>query len=374
MQEKDYQELLKKYNHGLCSEDEKALLESWYILLAEKGQAPSHDMINQAYADVRAVMPGKSHPKLILMKRLAAAVVIVLVATAAFYSVQRTEINPDQLVELKSTQPEIPGDAMPGGNRAILTLSDGSAINLDDAQQGELAKQGGTDIQKTSPGTLVYASGHSTVQIQQILYNTVATPRGGQYLVTLPDRTRVWLNAASSLKFPTAFTGDNRKVTLTGEAYFEVSEDKSKPFMVSVNNAEVEVLGTHFNIMAYADEVLTTTLLEGSVKFKHNGVEKTIVPGQAARLSGSIRVSEVNTDDAVAWKNGVTAFNNADIQSIMRQICRWYDLDVVYKGDLPERKFTGKIPRTANLSKVLKVLELSDINFNIEDKQIIVTP
>ncbi len=374
MQEKDFQELLNKYTKGQCSDQEKALLESWYLDLSETGQAPSHDLITKAFGDVRSSLQGKSNHKINLFKRLTAAAIIILASSAAFYMVQREEPKPDQIVESKPRKTDTPQDAMPGSNRAILTLSDGSAIDLDDAQQGELAKQGNIGIQKTNPGELVYATGNSSEQVHQTLYNTVATPRGGQYLVTLPDGTRVWLNAASSLRFPTAFSGNSRQVTLKGEAYFEVAEDKSKPFLVSINNSQVEVLGTHFNIMGYPDEVLTTTLLEGSVKFKHNGAEKIIVPGQAVQLLGSIRVSEVNTEDAVAWKNGVTTFNNADIRSIMRQISRWYDLDVVYKGELPERKFTGKIPRTARLSKVLKVLELSNINFDIEDKRIIVTP
>ncbi|HEY0768704.1 MAG TPA: FecR domain-containing protein, partial [Sphingobacteriaceae bacterium] len=159
-----------------------------------------------------------------------------------------------------------------------------------------------------------------------------------------------------------------------GEAYFEVMSDKSKPFTVSVNGSSVQVLGTHFNIMAYEDEVLTTTLLEGSVKVKHGKSEQTIVPGQAAKVERGISVHEVNTDNAVAWKNGITVFTNSPIQSIMRQISRWYDLDVEYIGEVPHRLFTGRIPRSAKLSQVLKVLELSDINFKVKDKKIIVTP
>lgn len=265
-------------------------------------------------------------------------------------------------------------DPYPGSNRATLTLSDGSSIDLDGAKSGELASEGITDIKKTEQGKLVYAPGQASAAASKEMYNTVSTPRGGQYHVVLPDGTKVWLNAASSIYFPTQFKGNRREVRLRGEAYFEVAKDKLKPFIVAVNDSEVEVLGTNFNILSYDDEVLTTTLLEGSVKLKHLGAERTIRPGQAAMLYKGIQVEEVNVDDAVAWKQGVTAFSNADIYSIMRQISRWYDLDVVYRGQLPERKFTGKIPRSARLSKVLKVLELSNINFRIEDKKIIVTP
>ena len=374
MQEKDFRELLKKYNEGGCTEQERATLESWYLGLSEQGKVPSHDIIEQAYQDVRSTLPLHSRQKNSILKRLASAAAIILVSAAALYLFQPVEPAPEQAVRPAMETPVQTIDAMPGGNRAILTLSDGSAINLDDARKGELAKQGGTGIQKTRQGELVYNSLPSAEDVSQMHYNTISTPRGGQYQVTLPDGTKVWLNAASSLRFPVKFSGMSREVSLSGEAYFEVAENKLKPFLVSLGNSQVEVLGTHFNIMSYPDEVLTATLLEGSVKFKHGASERTIVPGQAAQLLGSIRVSEVNTADAVAWKNGVTAFSNADIPSIMRQISRWYDLDVVYQGAMPDRKFTGKIPRTARMSRVLKVLELSDINFRLEDKRIIVTP
>jgi ferric-dicitrate binding protein FerR (iron transport regulator) len=319
-------------------------------------------------------MPIRSARNRIILRRLAAAASVILVSAATIYIFRPAHPVPEMVVKTRPIEQPVISDPLPGGNRAILTLSDGSAIDLDDANSGELASQGGTGINKTGNGELVYASGQAPETGTEVLYNTVSTPRGGQYQVTLPDGTKVWLNAASSLRFPTQFKGRNRAVRLTGEAYFEVANNKSMPFVVSVNESQVEVLGTHFNILSYEDEALTTTLLEGSVKFKHHGAERIIRPGQAAQLGKTIQVEEVNVAEAVAWKNGITAFNNADIHTIMRQISRWYDLDVVYHGPMPDRKFTGKIPRSARLSKVLKILQLSDINFKIEDTKLIVTP
>jgi transmembrane sensor len=347
---------------------------SWYLSLSEQGSKPSVEQIERAYQDVKAAIPLHSSRNRIVLRRFATAAAIILIAAAAVYMFRPAQSAPDAVVKTGLNEQPLERDALPGGNRATLTLSDGSAIDLDGANSGELASQGGTGINKTEQGKLVYASDGYPVASTEVLYNSIRTPRGGQYQVTLPDGTKVWLNAASSLRFPTRFAGDIRKVSLSGEAYFEVSEDKQRPFVVTVNDSEVEVLGTHFNILSYEDEVLTTTLLEGSVIFKHGGAERIIRPGQAAKLHKDIRVEEVNIADAVAWKDGVTAFSNADIYSIMRQISRWYDLDVVYQGKMPDRKFTGKIPRSARLSKVLKVLELSEINFRIDEKIIVVTP
>lgn len=374
MQEKDVQELLKKYNAGQCSEREKVLLETWYLTLAEDGKVPSVENIDHAHDEVWNSLPGKIHSTTKLIWRLGTAAAIVLIGTVAFYFFRPDNTGHTTAENIKPTQSVGNMEVLPGGNKAILTLSDGTTINLDDARTGEVANQQNTEINKTGRGELVYAASAGRLEASQPLYNTITTPRGGQYQVVLPDGTRVWLNAASSIRFPTAFSGNFREVILTGEAYFEVMSDKSKPFTVSVNGSSVQVLGTHFNIMAYEDEVLTTTLLEGSVKVKHGKSEQTIVPGQAAKVERGISVHEVNTDNAVAWKNGITVFTNSPIQSIMRQISRWYDLDVEYIGEVPHRLFTGRIPRSAKLSQVLKVLELSDINFKVKDKKIIVTP
>ncbi len=373
MDEKEFSELLKKYTAGQCTEREKALIETWYLTLAEDKEAPSPENINQSLRAVWTSVRPSAVTARILYRRLSAAAVVLLVAASSFYFIRLYQQDPLVAKSADTSLPQKKQDVLPGSNKAILTLSDGTSINLDAADTGKVAEQGGTGITKSGPGQLVYGpavSGNGNSN----LFNTITTPRGGQYQLVLPDGTSVWLNAASSLKFPTVFSGKSREVVLTGEAYFEVSSNKSKPFLVLARGSVTEVLGTHFNIMAYEDEVFTTTLFEGSVKVKYRESERMIVPGQEARIAGTIKVSNADGDNAMAWKNGLMVFHNSSIQTIMRQISRWYDLTITYGGNMPQRLFTGKIPRNAPLSQVLKVLELSNINFQIENKELIVTP
>jgi ferric-dicitrate binding protein FerR (iron transport regulator) len=252
-------------------------------------------------------------------------------------------------------------------------LADGSTIILDNVQNGTLAQQGNTKVIKED-GKLAYNL--TSTGINEVLYNTISTPRGGQYQVDLPDGSRVWLNAASSLHFPTAFVGKERRVEITGEAYFEVAKNKAQPFIVSVNGAEVQVLGTHFNVMAYNDEnAIKTTLLEGSVKFVNGSTSSLLKPGQQSQLSenGQVKVvSNVDVDAVTAWKNGNFDFQGEDIETVMRQLSRWYNVDVVYRNK-PDELFYAEIPRNTKLSDVLKALELTGkLRFGIEGKKIIV--
>ena len=271
---------------------------------------------------------------------------------------------------------KVENDVLPGGNKAILTLSDGYVISLDDAKNGQLAQQGNVQIAKLGNGQVAY----SVIEGKQseVVFNTLTTPRGGQFRLTLPDGSQVWLNSASSVKYPTAFIDRQRKVEISGEAYFEIAHNPSKPFIVSVNGMNVKVLGTHFNINAYDDEAsVKTTLLEGSVSLNKADVVATLTPGQQAQLgnSGKIKVIDnVDIDQVVAWKNGYFSFNRADLQTVMRQIARWYDVDISYEGKIPERQFGGKIDRNSNASEVLKILRETKVNFRIEGKKIIVTP
>jgi ferric-dicitrate binding protein FerR (iron transport regulator) len=264
-------------------------------------------------------------------------------------------------------------DVSPGNNKAILTLADGSSIILDDARDGAITQQGGTKVIKIG-GKLAY---HTTGNSSEIEYNTITTPRGGQYQVELPDGSRVWINAASSLRFPTAFTGNERRVEINGEAYFEVAKNKSMPFIVKVNDAKVEVLGTHFNINAYDDEgIMTTTLLEGSVKFVSSDKISILKPGQQSQLSkdGQVKlINDVDIDKVMAWKNGLFVFDNSDLETVMRQLSRWYDIDVVFRTRNVATSFVGEIPRTSKLSDILKVFELaSKLQFEIAGKKVIV--
>ncbi|MBE0673099.1 MAG: FecR domain-containing protein [Bacteroidales bacterium] len=264
-------------------------------------------------------------------------------------------------------------DLMPGGEKATLTLADGSTVALDTAANGLLATQGKTNIVKLSDGRIFYTrAGRETSRIQ---YNTITTPRGGEYNVTLPDSSRVWLNAESSIRFPVNFTDHERKVEITGEVYFEVEKMTDRPFRVSTGNTVVEVLGTSFNVRAYPDESSTaTTLVEGSVKVITAGDERHIAPGQraASDSNGLITVEDVDIEEITAWKNGIFLFNSESIDEIMNQIGRWYNVKIEFKGDPVNKTFSGIVSRKSNVSQVLSLMEPYGIKFKITDEMIIV--
>ncbi|WP_461789457.1 FecR family protein [Pedobacter sp.] len=255
-------------------------------------------------------------------------------------------------------------DVPPGSDKAILILSDGRKVSLNGTPDGELNEQ--VPVSRTADG-LVY--GPSTNPAASQKYNTVQTPNGGQYRVVLPDGTKVWLNAASSLKYPISFGAfRERRVELVGEAYFEVAHNRVLPFRVVSRGQTVEVLGTHFNVNSYGDEKATaTTLEEGSVRVIAGATATVIEPGEQAVLDpeGKISVRDADMRSALAWKDGKIIFRDADIRSIMRQVSRWYDLEIVYAGKVPDRTFNGGVERTANLSSLLKILELNDIRFQL---------
>lgn len=305
-------------------------------------------------------------------KFAAAAAVICLISIGLYFGLKvQSKVNKPAIATTKPLH-----DVMPGGNKAILTLADGSSIILDNAHNGILAKQGNSLINKTKNGQLVYTTDHSTgVEIPAI--NTISTPRGGQYQIVLPDGSKVWLNAASSLKYPTFFTGKVRLVEITGEGYFEVAKNASMPFIVKSKRAEVEVLGTHFNIMAYDDEsVMKTTLLEGSIKITSGKTSNILKPGEQALLNEKEQlrvINNVDMNEEIAWKNGLFQFKDADIESIMRQAGRWYDVNVSYEGEILARQYTGRISRNVKASELLNMLKYTGLNSRIEGKNIIIT-
>jgi transmembrane sensor len=274
-------------------------------------------------------------------------------------------------------------DISPGGDKAILTLDGGEKIVLASAKDGKLARQGGMSIFIPDSGHLAYkpATGEnadSTPGNSKIAFNTLTTPRGGQYRVTLSDGTRVWLNAASSLHYPTAFTGKERVVEITGEAYFEVSSNARMPFMVRANGTEVRVLGTQFDIMSYENEAgQDITLIGGGVRINSGNSSRVLIPGQQARVSSSKDlkvVEDTDVDEVLAWKNNLFSFNDASIETVMRQLARWYDVDIKYSAVVSQH-FNGNIPRTVSLSSVLVMLELTGkVHFRIEGREILVDP
>ena len=262
----------------------------------------------------------------------------------------------------------------PGGNKATLTLSNGSIIDLNNAPNGLIKNDNGAAIHKSKDGEILYNDSNNANN-SVAAYNVLTTPKGGQYKVQLPDGSLVWLNAASSLRYPTAFTGTERIVELNGEGYFEIVKDKSKPFKVKLaDESEVKVLGTHFNVMAYGDEKSKeVTLLEGRVQITKDNNNQNLEPGQQGKItSGKIIVNVADTDEVVGWKNGQFVFRDADIQSIMRQVARWYDVDVKYETNSSQH-FNATIFRNEPVLRLLHILEETDqIHFKIENKTIYV--
>jgi len=395
--------LFQKYLENQCTPEETETLLTW--LMVDEYSQEQKDLINRLLSSHPEI--SKPLPK-VLQHRLQknwettlrkieekenegsklnklswvryAAVLLLIAGIGAYLSLHnKTPSKPAATSSAKELTRQTRKDLAPGGNRAVLTLGDGSTIVLDNAKNGILAQQGNTKVLKLN-GKLSYNPGNA--RHDETVYNTISTPRGGQYQIELPDGSQVWLNAVSSIRFPAAFAGNERKVEITGEAYFEVAKNAAMPFKVviatpSENGTEIEVTGTRFNIMAYNDEAaVKTTLLEGSVKINQESKAVPLKPGQQARWHDkSIKIIDhVDTEEAVAWKNGYFQFASASLQQVMRQIARWYDVDISYAGKVPERRFGGKISRDNNASEVLKVLELSKVKFRIEDKRIIVTP
>jgi ferric-dicitrate binding protein FerR (iron transport regulator) len=270
-------------------------------------------------------------------------------------------------------------DIRPGTNKAILTLANGRQILLDSSQNGSIARQGATTVIKLN-GIISYSrDGRQGANDEAPLYNTITTPRGGQYELVLPDGSRVWLNSASSLRFPTAFRGTRREVELTGEGYFEIEKDGARPFTVRVDHMKVQVLGTSFNTMAYADEsTINTTLVDGAVIVAGGGLQKKLQPGEQAVFDSAGRQLSVRKTDirqAIAWKTGLFEFDNTDLATILRQLARWYDIEIVYRVRPEKTPLGGNISRNLHLKEVLDLLEANGINhFKIEGKKVFVLP
>ena len=298
-----------------------------------------------------------------------AAASILLAGAGSWWLLQHKTTKP---VIADSIRQRYKNEVQPGGNHAMLTLADGSVISLDSAANGVLTQQGNVKIVKQSNGELLYEGAGN----REMMYNTMTTPRGGQYRLTLPDGTLVWLNAASSVTYPAAFTGKERSVTVTGEVYFEVAANENKPFSVKAGNMIINVMGTRFNVNAYAEEpVIRTTLVQGAVSVAAGHATAVLKPGQQAQMRNNESLTIVNnidTEEIIAWKNGFFQFTDADMPTVMRQIEKWYDVKVTYEGAIPKRSFGGGIQRSLPLSQVLGILEANDVKFKIEGKNITV--
>ncbi|AEW00380.1 hypothetical protein A4D02_23930 [Niastella koreensis] len=390
MDANQFSDLIQRYRLGTCSKEEKEQVEGWYNERRNDIYNPLTEVEEEVvgariYSNVQEVLTSVTAERVIPIWRKqrtwwVAAGTLMLMTTAGYFLF--THKNPVPAI-VHTPKPGIQ-PVMPGGNKALLTLGDGSVIVLDSAANGALSQQGKTIVLKKQDGQLVYESRHNGNQ-DAVAWNTISTPRGGQYQVVLPDGTKVWLNAESTLRFPAGFTGKDRTVDLTGEAYFEVNHN-NLPFIVdiiSVNGrpggGKVQVLGTHFNIKAYLDEsVVKTTLLEGSVDMTSTESHFILKPGQQAQLtksSGKMSLDEhADVEEAVAWKDGRFVFNEASVETVMREIARWYDVEIVYAGKVPTEKFEGEILRSSNIQEVFKILELSNVHCKIEGRKITVLP
>ncbi len=378
--------LLNQQADKNLTETELRELEQWYHSLNSSttkfevqnpsGQQLADEMLiefGQNYIKQTPTVRKMSLPQLLI--RVAAVVIGISLIGATYFFFSRGKQK--EIAQTDKQEHHNNKDLAPGGNKAILTLANGAQIILDSAANGTLAQQGNTKVVKLANGRLAY---NSTGNRQTaVLYNTMSVPRGGQYKLTLPDGTEVWLNAASSIRYPTAFTGTERKVEISGEAYFEVAHytaagtGKRIPFKVMMNNGEeIEVLGTHFNVNAYPEEGnVKTTLLEGAVKLTQHHISVLIKPGQQAALTEKgFKIDNPDIEKVIAWKTGFFDFDNLDLVSIMRQISRWYDVDIVYDGRLTTPKFGGRISRDLPLSSVLKMFEEYHIAFRLEGKKL----
>ncbi|EHQ28132.1 FecR family protein [Mucilaginibacter paludis] len=330
-------------------------------------------ILAEIYSKAGIQAPDKPKIKHLWAKRLAVASTFAGLFLAVYFGFLNGKKNTSPKYSALATH-VFKNDIKPGCDKAILTLSNGKKIILDSARNGVIASQGSSVVIKSKNGALVYNP--ATQNQHELVFNTIATPRGGRYQVALPDGSQAWLNAASSIRFPTSFNGKERVVEITGEAYFEVAKNKEKPFIVKVNNSEIRVLGTHFNVNAYADEAtIKTTLLEGAVQFTAGSSHCLLKPGQQSELNknGQIKViPDADMESALAWKNGMLHFEDVDISFVMRQLSRWYDIDVVYHNKTSDHFFVDLTARS-KLSDVLKMMELTGrIKFDIQGKTVVV--
>jgi transmembrane sensor len=383
--ENRYQELAKKWLDKTITPDEQAEFAAWYNAdqntpvnipssVAENEDILKERILNKINRDI------KKHDnrfKIIVPVWLRVAASLLLFAGCFICYYVHTH-PPVKQQPFANQKPHLKNDVSPGGNKAILTLANGTKIDLNNVKNGVLANQGQTVLKKEKDGRIIYEAPGNKAKDSTSIYNTITIPKGGQFQIVLGDGSKVWLNSASSITFPAAFSKTERRVTITGEVYFEIAKNKHLPFRVVAGRQTVEVLGTHFNINAYTDEsAIKTTLVEGSVKVSADSQTAILKPEQQSSIfydkQGKISVNTVDTDDVLAWTNGNFQFEKAEIPLILREAARWYNVEIKYEGEVPQRRFSGSISRNVNLSELLKILKYTGINFKIEGKTIIVT-
>lgn len=383
MEKEQFLRLISKYLDGTATPNERLLVEEYYRRLSARGgldvSPEQEQQLEQAMLrNILAQMeqPEREQKVRRLSFRWAAAAVLLVFITAGGYLLLKKESREQQLTRRIER-------IVPGGNKAVLTLADGTMIALDDKRTNAIPQQSGTRILQPASGQLVYSLVKYSVRPAQggpgtEPWNTLATPAGGQYTLQLPDGTAVILDAASSIRYPVAFTGSKRMVEVTGQAYFKVTHNTHQPFSVMVKGQTIEDLGTEFNINAYDDEpFVSTTLLEGSIRLDYLKERRVLKPGQQARTRTGMKgigISVADTEEVTAWKNGYFRFNDEELESVMRKIARWYNVEVTYKETVTGAAFSGKISRYKNIGQVLKVLSATQaVHFKIEGRRIMVS-
>ncbi len=379
------EELIRKCLEGTTTPEEDALLESWYIAAVQDqpeipGMPDYARIEDEIWQPLRAEQPGlpkpdqsKAKPLISIWPLVTAAAAVILVVSVGRLFIPRKSPTPG-IVQFQPLQKDI----LPAGTRATLTLFDGRTIAVDSTNSPMLARQGDRIISALH-GRLIYNANQSRRRRApgSMVYNTLTTTAGEHYSLVLPDGTGVWLNAASSITYPVVFNARERKVKVTGEVYFEIVHNVKQPFRIMVKNELVEDIGTHLNINAYDDEsTINTTLLEGSIKVSKGSASAILSPGQQATIrpdDDSFELKQVDCDKAIAWKSGYFYFERADIQTVMRQLARWYNVQVVYKGKLPKRTFRGKVYRNINASEALGILSYFGAHFYVEGNTITVS-
>jgi ferric-dicitrate binding protein FerR (iron transport regulator) len=367
--------LYKCWSGAILSADEQQALDEWLAATSQNkvvydeivsGQWPVSDIKyynSISYDDnwdrVQQKIAGKERPVRRLSFWWAAAAIVLMLLGGVWFWKQQMGIHHEKGIQL--------ADITPGTQGAILTLGDGSTVVLDSLHNGEVANQQGVKAVLLNGKLLYEKSGGEPAN--SIVYNSMTTPRGRQFHLVLPDGSQVWLNAQSSIRYPTAFTGKDRRVDISGEVYFEVKKDEQKPFFVNVpGRAEIAVLGTDFNIKAYTEEpYLNTTLVNGAIKVATGAKSTVLKPGYTAAIEqGNIKVISADIDQVLAWKNGAFYFDGATLQEVMRELSRWYDIEVVYEPGVPDARFGGKISRDVNLAGLLRGLQATGVHYRIE--------
>lgn len=376
MSKQQAEKLFEKYRNGKLTRAERLELEAWYNYHAKEASPLDDsltfdDQIKSLDSDFPFTSIGVERKVKIWPVMIAAASTLLLAAFGFYFF-------SDNITDPKASSVYV-HDIKPGGNKAYLILSDGKRIDLSDQSEGEIARQAGIIITKSTDGQIVYHFNgkQKSGNRNQTAYNTIVTPNGGQYNLSLPDGSKVWLNAATEIKFPASFHNlKERRIELNGEAYFEIAKDKSKPFLVATEKQLVTVLGTQFNVNSYADESSTkTTLLEGSVKIVSNNSSKVLKPGEQAEVTDKINITRVNANSAMSWKEGYFNFDDESLESVMKKISRWYDVEVTYQDNTVKNELYAAVTtRFANVSGLLKMLEQTgDARFQIVGKKIIIS-